>query len=828
MPPLNNNPTHYLIHLKLDPQKEFFDGQVTIYINVPEKIDNLNLHIDNLKIHACKIWRKNEYIDCKFEEDQEEKELHIKFPEIVENGLKIQLSYQGKFQSDLLGMYKSKFEHNGKEQYVISTQFEEIYARRVFPCNDHPAKKATFSIELEIDRNLKAISNTDIESIDELEDDKKLIKFRKTPKMCPYLLYMGVGNFEIREQKGEYHVRLITTPGKTQYGDLAIDMAMKALKFCEDFTSTKYPLNKCDLIAVPDFPFGAMENWGAITFRENMLLVYPDKTSKLSIFNIASVVAHEISHFWFGNLVSPLDWKYIWLNESFASYFTYLIPDRYYPSWKSWEHYILQYYVSSLERDALNHTFPIEFLTDEEIFITPAKVGIIYNKGATILRMLISYLGKENFQKGVRHFMEKFQYQNASTENYWEALQTATGKEVTKFAESWILQSGFPLIQVNRENGRLILEQTKFSYLGSDSEAQWFIPLELKNFTANGKTLTERVVFNTSKKEFPLPEETECYKLNLGQKGFFRVEYDKPNLEKLGKLILDKTLSPLDRFGVENDLFALVKRGSFSVNYYLDFIEQYFIDEYDYLPLTSIFSHLTYSFKLKKSVQERLEKLALQLIDSFFEKYGYESREDEDLPVGILRNLLLWKGSVLGSEEILRFGKEKFKDLKEGKKLSPDILSSIYKIGALTKIDAIEYFLEVLDDSHAPQIEKVYIYQALGCVREKDKLKRVFDIIVEKIPPQSWLYTFRQLGSNTAALDLLWPWFKEKLSLFEKQSPFVLARTIATVVPMGGMPYSEEIDQFLMDYAEENEFHKDTIEMVLEQLAINLKFADET
>lgn len=826
MSPFNNNPTHYQIHLNLDLEKQSFNGNVEITVELPEKVNELKLHIDDLDIQSCQIRQKIKYMESEFDVDQEENKLSIHLPLNREKEIHVKINYKGNFQSDLLGLYKSTYKENGTEKYVLSTQLEEIYARRVFPCNDHPAKKATFSIELEIAKKLKGISNTEIKEVLEVDEQKKLVKFGKTPRMCTYLLYIGVGDFEIRDQERDYHVRLITTPGKTQYGDLALDMAEKSLKFCEDFTSTKYPLNKCDLIAVPDFPFGAMENWGAITFRENMLLVYPDKTSKMGIFNIASVVAHEVSHFWFGNLVSPLDWKYIWLNESFASYFTYSIPNKYKPSWNSWEHYILQYYISSLERDSLNNTFPIEFLTDEEIFITPAKVGIIYNKGATILRMLISYLGKESFQKGIKHFMDLHKFENAETNDYWKALEEATGRKVGKFAKSWILQPGFPYITSKRENNKLILEQNRFTYLEPATDDQWLIPLEMVFFLNNGTEEVRKITFNSSKTEVSIPSNVESYKLNFGQKGFFRIRNDKENLEKLSERIRNKTIPPIDRFGIENDLFAFVKKEDVSLDYYLDFIERSFIKEYDYLPLSSLFAHLIYVFKLKKAYRKRIKKIGLTIIERFFNKYGYESKKKEDLPIGILRNLLLWKGSILGSEEILSFGADKFQSLRKGKRISSDILSSIYKIGISTHTDAIDFLKTLLDNPETPQVEKAYIYQALGCVKEKSQLNQVFEIIINKIPPQSWLYIFRQLGVNMAALDGLWPWFKKNISLFKNQSPFVTARTIAAIVPMGGIPYYDEINSFLLDYITENNFYKDTVEMVLEQLEINRKFSN--
>lgn len=822
-------PKHYEISLNLDLEKNTFKGETIVSLESSQFTSEVILNIDQIIIENCHILHNNAKLLCEYESKQEKKEVRIILPEQMKGDIKFIIQYSGKYQSDLLGMYKSKYEYQGKEKYLISTQLEEIYARRVFPCIDHPSKKATFKIEMTIDQELTAISNTSVEKEIKLEGGKKIIAFRETPKMCTYLLYIGVGGFELKEKREKHSVRVITTPGKTQYGELSMDTALQSLVFCESYTGQKYPLEKCDLIAVPDFPFGAMENWGAITFRENMLLVYPDKTSKIGIFNIASVVAHEVSHFWFGNLVSPLEWKYIWLNESFASYFTYAIPQEYHPEWHSWEHFIVQYYDSSLERDGLINTFPVELEGDEEIFITPAKVGIVYSKGATILRMMVNFLGDENFKKGVGNFMHKFEYSNATSQDYWNALEEGSGEPIKEFADSWVHQSGYPIINLKRKNNKLILEQEHFTYLPKDSESRrklWFIPISMQLFTEDGEAKTLDFILKEERKTIEIQNTIKAVKMNLGHTGFYRVNYERSLLNSLGGLIKTHTLSPIDRYGIENDLFALVKKGVEDIDFYLEYVNTHYIEENEYLPLVSIFSHLFYIFLLKgDSKTSKIKSIGKRIISRFFEKHGLEVQEDEEMRISILKNYLLYAGSRMEMKEVLNFCLAKFENLLNEKNISPDILSSVLKVGAMNHSGAKKYFLKKIESPETPQVEKAYVYEAFGCFQEREQILEVLNNILQKIPPQSWLYTFRRLGSNKHAFDVLWLWFKEKLEELEKLSPFVLARTIAALVPFGGLYEKEEVDSFLKEYADENNFHRDTIEMTLELLEINYRFS---
>ena len=821
-------PQKYLIRLEIDVNHTEFQGYVELELNLKKETDQIILHADDLQIKNLSYRIGEEEKECKFSLNTEKKYMDITFPEKISGKLLLKANYTGKFHSDLLGMYRSSYEYQGQKNYVVVTQFEEIFARRAFPCIDHPSKKATFTIKFIIDEDLIGISNMPIKESKSMNSGKKHLLFEQTPKMCTYLLFFGVGMFEILEKRSEkQHVRLMTTPGKTQYGKLGLEMALKSLQFLEEYTSIEYPIDKCDVIAVPDFQFGAMENWGAILFRETLLLIYPDKTSQMGVFNVGSVVAHEVSHFWFGNLVSPSDWKYIWLNESFASYFTYAIPDKVYPEWQSWEHFITQYYISSLERDCLINTFPVELLDDAEVFITPAKVGIIYNKGAAVLRMLVNYLGIDTFQKGIEHFMKKYQYDIANSQQYWEAFEEATQKPVKEFEDSWMHQPGYPLITVQRKDNELLLSQERFTILPNDSEEKWLIPVTIEAFKGDGDSEAISSSFNAKTITMTLPPQTKIFKLNTGQTGFYRVKYSKDLLEKLGTLIKAKQLSPIDRFGIENDLFALTQRGDFTIDYYLDFIESHYLEEEEYLPLASLFPNLMQIHTLIDEVNPKIIELGLSLTDHFFSKYGYELKPDDSMTLAILKNFLLWMAYLLGSEEAKDFALDQFNKLKRGVTISPDLLSSVYKIALNEDEEAKKYLLDKLNISETPQVELRYIYDAFGSIKEESSITEYLDLTLEKVPPQTWFAVFYRMGHNKSALPYLWPWFKENIGKIEEQNPFVLGRAIAAFFPMGGLPYLEEVREYLDDYKENNEFQKDTIEMALEQLEINQHFKNQ-
>ncbi|MGD9044125.1 MAG: M1 family metallopeptidase, partial [Desulfobacterales bacterium] len=333
-------PQNYQIHLVPDLDKFTFAGNVTLSVEAKTAIEELCLNILELTIFSCGVELNADFVDCAFETDEEKEELKIVLPQKMEGAIRIKIRYEGQINDKMAGFYRSQYISSETTKHIAVTQFEESDARRAFPCMDHPAKKATFDIIMDVDKDLVAISNGAVSEETPLDDGKKRVIFEQTPKMSTYLVFLGVGEFEITPDTEDPRVRAVTLPGMKSYAEFGLVFGRKSLAFSEDYYGIPYPLPKMDLIAIPDFAFGAMENWGAITFRENLLLHYPDITSKSGEERIFEVIAHEIAHQWFGNLVTPSDWKYLWLNESFATYFGYGVVDHYYPQWETWHQFL--------------------------------------------------------------------------------------------------------------------------------------------------------------------------------------------------------------------------------------------------------------------------------------------------------------------------------------------------------------------------------------------------------------------------------------------------------------------------------------------------------
>ncbi|MFX0162288.1 MAG: M1 family metallopeptidase [Candidatus Hodarchaeota archaeon] len=809
-------PIHYKILVEPDLDSFTFKGTTIIEIKAENRINQIVLNANDLAFWSCKVKSNGDYVDCSFSIDPKAEEVTIKLPGMMDI-IRLKIDYDGKINNLLVGFYRSKYEFEGKEKYVAVTQFGESHARRAFPCFDHPSKKATFDIEFVIDENLKGISNTPIVEEKYLGNGKKLVRFERTPKMCTYLIFFGVGDFEFTEDaSGGFLVRVATTPGKSKYSSFGLEFGRKSIKFGEDYTGIKFPIGKMDLIAVPDFAFGAMENFGAIAFRENLLLVYPDVTSKAGIERIAEVMAHEIAHQWFGNLVSFTDWKYVWLKESFATFFAYFITNHYYPEWRVWDRFVSGETNAAFERDSLVETLPIELPSGEKTHITSATAPIVYSKAASILRMIKGYLGDENFKNGIGHFLEKFEFSCASTPDYWEAFEEATGEPINEVVGSWVYQPGYPLVEVKREGNELIFTQCRFTFLPDESDQTWIIPIIVILFYNNGESKTLRTLLKDKSSKISISENVATFKVNVEQIGFYRVKYEKKELEELGKLVLDKKLSPLDRFGLQSDLYALVRNFGYSIDDYLGFVDNYYHEEDEYLPLIGISNNLMNAYLLFESRRDRISSIGRKIFKQVFDKIGYEPKDDEEHLISVLRDNLLWAAFTFGDEEVAKFGVSKFQELFDGKTIHPDIMASILKIGAASDEWAFDYFIEKLETPDTPEHEKINILMALGCFKNKESLLKALNYTLEKVPSKNNFFPLRQISKNLVILDDLWDWFLDNLETLEKLHPILFGRVIVSLIPLAGLGKETEVKDFFKNY-----MSNDTIKMVIEMMEIN-------
>ena len=817
-------PVHYKLHLEPDLRQFRVEGRTDITVEVPSAVEEIVLNVLHLAIWTCQVRMEGTFHECPFGVDPKNEVLRITLPQEMSGKVDLRIEYTGEINDRMAGFYRSAYQAGEEEGYIAVTQFEESDARQAFPCFDHPASKATFDVEMTIDQGLIAISNGPIVEERLLDDGRKVVTFERTPKMSTYLLFFGVGDFEFIEEPGEVLVRVAAMPAMAKYAQPGLEFGRKSLEFSEAYYGIKYPLSKLDLIAVPDFAFGAMENWGAITFRENLLLHYPGITSKAGEERIYEVIAHEIAHQWFGNLVTPTDWKYLWLNESFATYFGYGVVDHYYPDWDIWPQFLDGQTGSALDRDALQETFPIEIPGGEHVVINASTAPIIYSKGASIMRQVQGYIGEDCFQEGLRQYLRQHEYGNASSHHLWEAFEAASSKPVTKMMRSWIEQPGFPVVEVHREGRQLLLQQKRFTYLPRENDEAWLIPLSIRLFFPDGHGEVINDLMEGKTKTVEIDENAVAYKLNHDQTGFYRVRYlEEADLTMLGERVADRSLASLDRWGLENDLYALLRRGDVSPREYLRFLS-FYTGEDAYLPLTSIAGHLHHLHLVsKKATKDQIASSGRSLFERVLAQIGLEPRTDEKHTTSMLREQLIGQSVLYGSTEVADFASEKFASLMKGRAVHPDILKSVMQVGAMkggqNAFDWLTTRIEGTDSEH----ERMNILSALGGFQDQALIEASQEYVLEKVPDRNKFIPLGALAVNPDAIPLMWEWFVSNLERLERFHPLHYERVIGAIVPLGGIGKEEEIKGFFQEYMQKKELAKDVIKLSLERLAVNAR-----
>ncbi len=817
-------PINYRIHIIPDLMNFTFAGEVALEVEAPAAIEALRLNSLDLDILSCAVERNGDVVECAFETNPEKEELKIALPQQMEGGIRIKIRYKGQINDKMAGFYRSKYTHSGKTRYIAVTQFEESDSRRAFPCMDHPAKKATFDIVMDIDHDLVAISNGAVTGETPLDDGKKRVRFEQTPKMSTYLVFFGVGEFEFTRDAEDPRVRVATLPGMKPHATFGLEFGRKALAFSEEYYSIPYPLRKMDLIAIPDFAFGAMENWGAIAFRENLLLHYPEVTSRSGEERICEVIAHEIAHQWFGNLVTPSDWKYLWLNESFATYFGYGVVDHYYPQWETWQQFLYGQTAGAMSRDALKENFAIEIPGGEHVVINVSTAPIIYSKGGSILRQIQGYIGADNFQKGLRHYLKTYAYANAASRHLWDSFEQASGRPIGKMMKSWIEQPGFPLISVKRKGNKLELNQKRFTYLPDDSDQTWQVPITISFFSDTVETGQKTFLMNGAKREIEIPQHTNAYKVNDRQTGFYVVDYhDEKNLDALGQRVRNQSLAIEDRWGLQNDLFTLCKTGKTAIADYLKFLS-FYENEKAFLPLMSISSNLQYAdLVLGGPIKAKISSLVRPWFEGVLKQIGYEPASDEKHTTAILREQLLWHTVLCGSESAAAFARKQFSDLMQGKAVHPDLMKSVLQIGAYSGDEqCFEWLIQKLRSSKIEH-ERMNILMALGCFKDSALIQKSQRHILDEVPARNKFIPVVAMASNPYALALLWDWYVSNLEPIEQFHPMLYERVVAAIVPAAGLDNPQAVRGFFEDYMQKTDKARDVIRMSLERLEINLR-----
>ena len=815
-------PLNYRIRLIPDLSRFTFEGRVEVRLSLPEPLTEVDLNAVELAIWGCGLKRADGFTPCSFRVEPHTEKVCIRLPEALSGEITLCIEYTGRINDRMAGFYRSKFVHKGRSRYIAVTQFEESDARRAFPCMDHPARKATFDIELEVARCTTAVSNTEVKAQEFLKNDKKRVIFETTPRMSTYLVFFGVGEFEMLQDRVDSRVRILTLPGSQKFAGFGLEFGRKALEFSEAYYGIPYPLSKMDLIAVPDFAFGAMENWGAITFRENLLLHYPGVTSKSGEERICEVIAHEIAHQWFGNLVTPSDWKYLWLNESFATYFGYGVLAHYQPEWEIWQQFLNGMTATAMSRDGLLENYAIEIPGGDHLVINTSTAPIIYNKGSSILRQIEGYIGSKNFQKGLRHYLQAHAYQSTESTHLWEAFEAVSDLPVNTLMKSWVEQAGFPILSARRDGGTLALSQRRFTYLPNESDQRWMIPINLSIFPAAGIPRKMTMRMDAEEIRIDIGRDAVAYKLNEGQTGFYRVNYvEADNLNQLGAMVQQKTIPPVDRWGLQDDLYALVLSGDLSLEDYLAFLDHYRSED-AYLPMASIAAHLSHAhFVTMPGRRAEIGALAAPWFGALLDRMEYAPRPDESQTATILRDQLLFDAVQYGCAEAEAFARQQFDRLTRGDSVHPDILRSVLQTGAWYGDGRVFTWFDRRFQKSESEHERLTILSAMGCFRRRSEIEKTLGYLLAAVPPRNQFIPVVALASNPHAAPLLWDWYVSCISQIERFHPMLYERVIAAIVPAVGIDRPEDVQSFFAEYMLKNDKARDVIRMSLEGMEIN-------
>ena len=851
-------PRNYNLTFEPDLEKFTFKGEEIITFELKKKTKQIILDSVDLKIEKCQLYSSSEVEKYKddssrqartiskispFKIDQKAEKLIINFSDEIKPGeYKLFIEFEGVLNDKLAGFYRSKYTVDGKEKYLATTQFEAADARRAFPCIDSPSYKATFDVSLILNKDLTAVSNTlpkktmDLdrytnqlatEAVDSRarqrdKKGKKMVIFETTPLMSTYLLYLGVGEFEFLENKYKnILLRVVTTPGKSQYGEFALDCAKKFLEFYEKYFDYAYPLRKLDLIAVPDFASGAMENWGAITFRENALLLYPDLSSRATMQRISEVIAHEIVHQWFGNLVTMKWWDDLWLNESFATYMAYKAMDRYWPKWQVWNQYITDTVFEAMGLDSLRSSHSIKVEVKKVSEIDELFDEIAYEKGGSILRMLDLTLGEKIFRGGLRKYIKQFNFNNAEAKNLWSVLEKESKKSILDIMQSYLLQKGFPKISVRGKNNILFFEQHRFLYEGKDLKSVWKIPMVLKN----GKNIIRQIFLNEKKLMLRFNPEEGLTTINHNYSGFYISQYSNDLLNELSKSF--KYFTEGDKIGLIHDLFALILAGEKDLQELYRYIDTFF-DDKSSIVLHYLISKLTGIFLLLQD--ENSKKLAINFSKKALKKVKYEPKKNENILDAYLRNTALAFLTLLNDKKVSQFVNKQFINyLKNEKSLHPDLRGVIYSCSVWIN-DSNHQIIRNFYRTSLVQEEKAKFLMALGNSKNKKLIQETLEYALSKEVPFAFLpYGVSSAARNPYAREITLDWLMMSWGELVKRSgglgSMLLRRILQAVIPICGIGQEKKVEKFL----NKNKIPglERTVEQVLERLRINSRFVSK-
>ena len=763
----------------------------------------------------------------------------------------ISCTFTGVLNDKLRGFYRSTYTTtDDAKRTIATTQFESTNARRAFPCFDEPDFKATFAVALVVPEHLTAISCGELLSVEPAGSGsdrgdrtgssgtgtgsassgnstgaaRQRYKFADTMVMSTYLLAFIVGELEATDPVDVDGVplRIVHVPGKSHLTEFALEVGSFALRWLVDYYGIAYPGNKLDLVAVPDFAFGAMENMGCVTFRETLLLADPATSTLAELSRIVDVVAHEIAHMWFGNLVTMDWWNGIWLKEAFATFMQMSTTHAFRPQWHRWDEFSLER-GAAFDVDSLSSTRPIEFAV-----VSPADAEgmydlLTYEKGAAVVRMLEQFLGPEKFRAGVQHYLETFSYANVTTTDLWAALESTTGQPVAAAMETWIFKGGYPVIDVSPDRSGVVLSQRRFAYSGAGGAGAsggtaaggnpnagaatnlgelWHVPVTISAQLKSGEHIQQRTLLTEPTLKIDLGGSCEWVTVNAGGHGFYRAHYAPELLASLSQRALD-VLSPVERYALVDDTFAAVLADQTTATEFVELITG-LASETDLRVWQRMLGGLN-SLYLVSDEQNRtyLSKLIRDLSTTALGVLGLEPIAGESDLERELRAVLFTAAGGQGRDEFVRRqAKQLFAQTHDSAGSSSELVEPNLATAALNVVaaagdsDDYDQILGLYRNAATPQSEQNYLW-ALLRFGPQDLFDRTLALTRDEVRTQNAPYLLAAAMSHTEHGPRAWAFVSDHWTELCRRFPLnTIARMVGGVRAMSTPALAREVTEF--------------------------------
>jgi len=773
-------PVRYDLTLEPDLEAATFAGEVTIDLLLSAATETISCNALDLDILAAEVVEGSLADEApiiavtQVALDPETERVTFTLSRALSAGeAHLRIRFTGALNDKLRGFYRSTFsDTDGIEQVIATTQFEATDARRAFPCWDEPDHKASFAISLVVDEELFAVSNAReiSRTASPNRPGKHIVRFAETIVMSTYLVAFIVGPLEATDpiDVDGIPMRVIFPKGKRHLTAYALEVGAFCLRHFANYYGIAYPGDKLDLVAVPDFAFGAMENLGCVTFREILLLVDPATTTQAELLNVTDVINHELAHMWFGDLVTMKWWNGIWLNEAFATFMEMHATDAFRPQWDRWTTFGLSR-TAAFDTDSLTSTRPIEYPV-----ISPADAEgmfdiLTYEKGAAVVRMLEQYLGEAQFQSGIRQYLTQHAFGNTETTDLWDAIESATGEPVRRIMDSWIFQGGYPVLSIETVNdGRTLrISQHRFGYAGDlgdsestipahDDAALWIVPLIFSQRSAIDGVITfEKVLLDQRSIDIELVEPATWVLANTEGTGFYRAKY-APDLRSALITHAQTELSAIERYGLVDDIWASVLAGDLEAHDFLEMAEA-FNDETD----LSVWQRIVAGLNALDRVVDGDSRSALRtrvrgIISPAYERLGAEPKSDDSDRDRALRGVLFEAlGTIGGNLDV----QSRARVLLTIDALEPDpalVAASVNIVAATGTSGEFDDFITRMKAASTPQEELRYL-GALADFPDPDLIARLVRMsLTDDVRSQNAPLLLRRALSNRDAGEIAW------------------------------------------------------------------------